>query len=162
MGCVDRHPQIKYVEVSLEPEVIYTEIEKEAEETVEVGERPYYETIANSITDSEIELLAKLVYEEARGESILGQKAVVEVVLNRMLDKRFPNTVHDVIYQDNPTQFSPAYKLKSTVPTKEQYEVVTAALEESEPILASKVVFFSTGTNGYTVYKKIGNHYFCY
>ena len=38
-------------------------------------------------------LLAKVIYAEARGESYTGQVAIAAVVLNRVDDSRFPNTV---------------------------------------------------------------------
>lgn len=44
-------------------------------------------------------LLAKLIHSEARGESYTGQVAVGAVVLNRVDDSRFPNTIAGVIYQ---------------------------------------------------------------
>ena len=44
-------------------------------------------------------LLAKVIYAEARGESYTGQVAIGAVVLNRVKDSRFPNTVAGVIYQ---------------------------------------------------------------
>ena len=44
-------------------------------------------------------LLAKVIYAEARGESYTGQVAIGAVVLNRVEDSRFPNTVAGVIYQ---------------------------------------------------------------
>lgn len=44
-------------------------------------------------------LLAKVIYAEARGESYTGQVAIGAVVLNRVKDSRFPNTVSGVIYQ---------------------------------------------------------------
>ncbi len=44
-------------------------------------------------------LLAKVIYAEARGESYTGQVAIAAVVLNRVEDSRFPNTVAGVIYQ---------------------------------------------------------------
>lgn len=77
---------------------------------------PFYTTIANHITEKERETLARLVYLEARGQSYLGQKAVVEVVLNRVLSDEFPNTIDDVIYQKN--QFSPAKYIETTTPTQ--------------------------------------------
>lgn len=48
---------------------------------------------------SEIDCLAEAVYYEARSESAAGQMAVAEVVLNRVRDSRFPNTVCGVVYQ---------------------------------------------------------------
>lgn len=44
-------------------------------------------------------LLAKVIYAEARGESYTGQVAIGAVVLNRVEDSRFPNTISGVIYQ---------------------------------------------------------------
>lgn len=152
--------QTEYIEVPSEPEIIY--VEKEVEKEVEVGELPYYKTIAENITQEEIDLVAKLAYEEAGNQSLVGQRAVVEVVFNRKLSNLFPNTIYEVIYQENPTQFTPAYKLVNTVPTEEQYAAVQAVLSESVPILNADVLYFSTGTNGHDVYEKIGAHYFCY
>ncbi|MPM08413.1 hypothetical protein SDC9_54725 [bioreactor metagenome] len=150
-----KHPRIEYVEVPAEPQIVIVE--------KEVTTKPYYAEIVETITDEEIELLSRLVYEEARNQSLLGQRAVVSVVLNRVMSDQFPNTVKEVIYDDDPcVQFQPAHKLKDTVPTEEQYQAVRMVLEASEPLLNSKVLYFSTGTNGHTKYEKIGNHYFCY
>jgi len=44
-------------------------------------------------------LLAQLVCGEARGESYEGKVAVAAVILNRTLDKRFPDSVAGVVYQ---------------------------------------------------------------
>lgn len=55
---------------------------------------------SSSYTSNDIELLAHLVYGEARGESYTGQVAVAAVVLNRVKDSRFPNTISGVIYQN--------------------------------------------------------------
>lgn len=48
---------------------------------------------------SDLNLLAHLVYAEARGESYTGQVGVAAVVLNRVKSSSFPNTVAGVIYQ---------------------------------------------------------------
>ncbi|MFA9397487.1 MAG: spore cortex-lytic enzyme [Clostridiaceae bacterium] len=50
-------------------------------------------------TNQDVELLAKLINGEARGEPYEGQVAVGAVVLNRTRDPRFPSTVAGVIYQ---------------------------------------------------------------
>lgn len=47
----------------------------------------------------DVELLARLIHGEARGEPYTGQVAVAAVVLNRVNDSRFPNTIAGVIYQ---------------------------------------------------------------
>ncbi|MCR4943673.1 MAG: cell wall hydrolase [Clostridium sp.] len=56
------------------------------------------------VTKSDIDLLAKLIYAESRGEPYEGKVAVASVVLNRVLDKQFPNTIQGVIFQ--PKAFS--------------------------------------------------------
>lgn len=49
--------------------------------------------------DSEQECLARAVYFEARGESLDGQLAVADVVLNRVASKRYPDTICAVVVQ---------------------------------------------------------------
>lgn len=46
-----------------------------------------------------VELLARLIHGEARGEPYVGMVAVGAVVLNRVKSSRFPNTIAGVIYQ---------------------------------------------------------------
>ncbi len=57
---------------------------------------------------AELDCLARAVYFEARGESIKGQAAVAEVVMNRADSPRFPNSVCGVVNQggDGGCQFS--------------------------------------------------------
>jgi len=54
--------------------------------------------------DNMVELLARLINGEARGEPYIGQVAVGAVIMNRVKDPSFPNTIAGVIYQDQ--QFS--------------------------------------------------------
>lgn len=56
-------------------------------------------TTSNTISNSDLNLLAKAVYAEARGESYVGQVAVASVILNRVRSSKFPNTISGVIYQ---------------------------------------------------------------
>ncbi len=54
---------------------------------------------SSSYSQGDINLLAKLIAAEARGESYTGQVAVGAVVLNRVAHSSFPDTVAGVIYQ---------------------------------------------------------------
>ena len=54
---------------------------------------------SNSTTTSDLNLLARVVYGEARGEPYAGQVAVAAVVLNRVRSSSFPNTISGVVYQ---------------------------------------------------------------
>ena len=54
---------------------------------------------STSLSSTELNLLARCVYSEARGEPYTGQVAVAAVVLNRVRSSSFPNTESGVIYQ---------------------------------------------------------------
>ena len=54
---------------------------------------------ASSGSNSDIQLLARAINGEARGEPYEGQVAIGAVILNRVKDSRFPNTIAGVIYQ---------------------------------------------------------------
>ena len=43
--------------------------------------------------------LSEAIYYEARSESLIGQKAVAEVILNRRRSKHFPDTICEVVFQ---------------------------------------------------------------
>ena len=53
----------------------------------------------NGFSSSEVYLLAKTIYAEGRGEPYVGQVAIGAVVLNRVRNKNFPNTISGVVYQ---------------------------------------------------------------
>ena len=57
-----------------------------------------------SITDEEIEMLKYIVEQETRGGSYKHKCIITNVILNRVEDSRFPNTVREVLFQKN--QFS--------------------------------------------------------
>jgi len=62
------------------------------------------------VSEKEQWCLATAIYFEARGESYRGQVAVAQVVMNRVKDHRYPNTICGVVYQNqtkrNACQFS--------------------------------------------------------
>ena len=57
------------------------------------------QTTSSSSNNSDLYLLARLIYAESRGEPYTGQVAVGAVVLNRVQSSSFPNSVAGVIYQ---------------------------------------------------------------
>lgn len=118
---------------------------------------------AIEISEAEIEELAQVTFAEAGNQSAEGQQAVVEVILNRVLHDAFPDTVHDVLHQDEHTevpQFSTVYSIGHVEPDAMQYAAIEAALYGT-PILDTDVVFFSTGGENDRVWGKIGDHVFC-
>jgi N-acetylmuramoyl-L-alanine amidase len=53
----------------------------------------------NTFTKNEIQMLAQMVYGEARGESFEGEVAVAAVMLNRIDSNKFPDSVSGVLFQ---------------------------------------------------------------
>lgn len=53
----------------------------------------------SNYSGSDVYLLAKTIYAEARGEPYIGQVAVGAVVLNRVRSSKFPNSISGVVYQ---------------------------------------------------------------
>ena len=112
------------------------------------------------LTADEIETIARLVRLEAGGESFSGQQAVVEVILNRVVSRLYPNNIYDVVYQSG--QFTPASSIPYTAATQTQYDAVQAALRGPN-ILPTDVLYFATGMNGRSsAWGWIGGHCFCY
>ena len=56
-------------------------------------------TSSSNVSSSNLNLLSRVVYGEAIGESYTGQVAVAVVVLNRVKSSSFPNTISGVVYQ---------------------------------------------------------------
>lgn len=91
-----------------------------------------------SISECEREMLARLLYTEARGESIECQKAVVSVVLNRAKT----STIEKVIKA--PGQFDLGNKLDNIKPLQTQYDVVDYVLNNGITI-PEDVIYFRSG-----------------
>ena len=52
-----------------------------------------------TISEADKDLMARLVYAEAKGEPYAGKVAVATVILNRVASPEFPNSIREVIYQ---------------------------------------------------------------
>lgn len=86
-------------------------------------------------------LLARLIYAEARGESYTGQVAVGAVVLNRVESSEFPNTIAGVIYQKG--QFSSVTdgQINLSVPKDSSaYKAAKEAINGSDPTNRSSLL----------------------
>lgn len=111
------------------------------------------------LTLAQEDLLAKVIWVEARGESEEGQQAVAEVVLNRLVSDRFPNNLHDVIYGEG--QFRSAAFLEDAEPSQAQYEAIEKALF-GPYVLPEDVYYFATFPTTEKIWGEIGGHIFCY
>ena len=96
--------------------------------TVNLDFQPFIATITleDIISDKDKKCLIENVYFESRGEPIVGQEAVVWVVLNRMLSGNYSDDVCEVIYQ--PKQFSWTSKRSTTDEIMQSEEWRTAEM----------------------------------
>lgn len=143
------------------PEIIYTNLVYHGPVSDNLNSEPVAVSQYAGITlnDEEIDLLARIVWLEARGESFEGQQAVAEVVFNRILSEDFPDTLTEVIYEKG--QFTTVWDVHTAAPTNTQYRAIDAALNGPN-ILPLEVVFFSRAPQNDNIWGTIGNHVFCY
>ena len=101
---------------------------KKSEEAKEAGGNYVYDA-----TDKEVEMLERIVQAEAGSEDMKGRILVANVVLNRVSNKNFPDTVKQVIFQnsDGEYQFSPVADKRywSVKVSKKTKEAVQRALQ---------------------------------
>jgi len=120
---------------------------------------------SNTTSTSDLNLLARLVYAEARGESYTGQVAVASVVLNRVKNSSFPNTVAGVIYQAGAFSVVNDGQINLT-PNQTAISAARDALNGWDPSYGA-IYYFNpnTATNSWIwsrpVTVVIGNHRFC-
>ena len=67
--------------------------------------------VALVLTQEEVSMIARVAYNEANNQSELGKRLVIDCILNRVEDERFPATVAEVIGQ--PNQFTKGVEVES-------------------------------------------------
>jgi N-acetylmuramoyl-L-alanine amidase len=105
----------------------------------------------NHYNADELYWLSRIIEAEAGGELLEGKIAVGNVVLNRVADKRYPNSIYGVIFDfKNGIQFTPAYtgtiynkpSQDSIIAAKmclEGYEIVPGVLFFFNPRIATSI-----------------------
>ena len=133
--------------------------------TMQKTEKVSYAKTSNSTSD--IQLMARAINGEARGEPYEGQVAVGAVILNRVKSSKFPNTIAGVIYQSgaftavSDGQINEPISEGSTV-----YKAAQDAMNGWDPT-GGCIYYFNpdTATNKWIwsrpVVKTIGKHRFC-
>lgn len=76
--------------------IISDDIEEIIEETVEEP-HTYYYNIINSLSDNDIDLICRIAVLEAGNQCEDGQRAVLEVILNRIMSEYYPDTAYGVL-----------------------------------------------------------------
>lgn len=124
-----------------------------------------YSNTTTGTNTANVELLAKLIHGEARGEPYKGMVAVGAVVLNRVDDSRFPSTIAGVIYQAGAFDAVSDGQINMT-PSTSAYNAARDALNGWDPS-GGAVYYFNpaTATNKWIWSRPltvvIGNHRFC-
>ncbi len=122
---------------------------------------------AGSSQSSNLQLMARAINGEARGEPYEGQVAVGAVIMNRVKSSKFPNTIAGVIYQSG--AFTAVSDGQINVPIKQGSTVLKAAqdaLNGWDPT-GGAIYYFNpnTATSKWiwsrTIIKTIGKHHFC-
>ncbi|RIX53745.1 spore cortex-lytic enzyme [Paenibacillus nanensis] len=117
-----------------------------------------------SVNRTELDLMARIIYGEARGESYEGQVAVGAVVMNRLASSKFPNTVRGVIEQ--PGAFTAVSDGQYYMtPDKEAYMAALDAVRGYDPTGGALYYFNpNTATSSWIWSRqqtaKIGRHIF--
>lgn len=112
-----------------------------------------------SLSWEDMQLLAKVIWVEARGECNDGQQAVAEVILNRLQSDDFPDTMRGVVFAEN--QFRSAQFLDEAEPYQLQYQMIARAMF-GPYVLPEDVYYFATYAKTSRVWGEIGGHVFCY
>lgn len=132
---------------------------------INVGQSEVY--AASNSSTSDLQLMARAINGEARGEPYEGQVAVGAVILNRVKNSKFPNTVAGVIYEKG--AFTAVADGQINVPIKEGSTVLKAAQDAMngwDPTNGC-IYYFNpnTATNKWIwsrpLVKTIGKHRFC-
>ncbi len=116
-------------------------------------------------SSSNVNLLARLVYGEARGEPYTGQVAVAAVVLNRVKSPNFPNSIAGVIYQAGAFDAVSDGQINMT-PNQTAINAATDAINGWDPSYGA-IYYFNpnTATNKWIWSRPhtvtIGEHRFC-
>ena len=127
----------------------------------------YTSSSSNNTTSnsSDVNLLARLIYGEARGEPYTGQVAVGAVVMNRVKNSSFPNTISGVIYQSGSFDVVSDGQINLS-PNSSAKKAAQDAINGWDPSYGA-IYYFNpkTATNKWIwsrpVTIVIGNHRFC-
>ena len=116
-------------------------------------------------SSSDVDLLAKIISAESRGEPYQGQVAVGAVILNRIEHPSFPNTLAGVIYQ--PGAFSCLYDGGVNAPVADSaYRAARDAINGNDPSGGAVYYYNPAKSTNKWIFSRpvitvIGSHRFC-
>lgn len=136
-------------DISVETKIEYVEVEEVVPEVLEEVE-PEEEFVSHyQYTEEELDLLSRLIYSESGTESYDTKLKIGSVVMNRVEDPYFPNSIQEVIYQEN--QFSVTTIYDNGVPMidrpadEESIKAAKYILDYGSVLPQDVQVFYSVG-----------------
>lgn len=147
--------------------IITTEEPTEEESHVDVDKSTETEThedepemISEAYSEEDLYVMAHVIMGEAGGNSWDLKIGVGSVVLNRVKDERFPNTIYDVVFQNG--QYACTWDGNyNKEPTEECYDAALFLLENGSQ-MPDYVIWQAEFLQGDGVYEQIENTFFCY
>jgi N-acetylmuramoyl-L-alanine amidase len=130
-----------------------------------IPQTKYNSDSIDSVSAKDLDLLARLIHAEARGESFKGKVAVAAVVLNRVENPKFPNNVQGVVYQS--LAFEPVMNGQIYLrPQSEAFRAAKSALNGWDPSGNALYFYNPAKVSAYNwiwsrnVINKIDDHFF--
>ena len=119
---------------------------------------------SGSVSNADLNLLARIVYGEARGEPYTGQVAVAAVVLNRVRSSQVPNSISGVAYQPGAFSIVADGQINLT-PNSTAIRAARDALNGWDPTGGAIYYYNPAKTTNKWIYSRpvitrIGNHVF--
>lgn len=155
--------------VALALPVVPAAVNAETARTVSTGgpERLYQANTGRTISNAALKCLTEAVYFEARGESVKGQRAVAEVIMNRVDHPAFPKSVCGVVNQSG--QFSykgGSLRMRDRAAAQRAERIAQETLAGAPRSLTGGATYFHTTyvrpswAKRFTRTTKIGSHIF--
>ncbi|MFW5809946.1 MAG: cell wall hydrolase [Halanaerobium sp.] len=146
--------------------VMFSGSDKEEEEDKkqeEIESDEFYDH--KNFSADEIEILASIINAEARGESYKGKVAVGAVIINRVYDPSFPDSIKEVVYQSG--QFTPVDNgMIDLSPNSDAFKAAYDAVNGEDPSKGSLYFYNPEKSKNPDFFAKrekvvtIGNHVF--
>ncbi len=131
--------------------------------TRQPGAQPYLDAGWETYNDDTLYWLSRIINAESGNQSLEGKIAVGNVVMNRLNNPRFPDTIYEVLFQKN--QFTPA--ASGSIYREPNEESVAAAkmVMDGAQVMPTALFFNAAGLKSYaartrTYVATIGNHAF--
>ena len=122
--------------------------------------------VETQISQRDLQCLAEALYFEARGEGSQGQRAVAEVILNRVDHPRFPKTVCGVVNQRGQFTYNKGRRMSNAAAAARARQIAANALAGAPRELTNGATYFHTTnvrpgwSKRFTRTTKIGSHVF--